>query len=590
MERKKFSTFITFWRLIRIFGSSYKLVLIIVLTAILAGMEIIISYSLKKLLDSVLHLDYITYRGLILLLIGITILQMVGRFFRTRLAGDYAESGIARLRNILVEYLIHLPIGELEKRHSGDLISRMTNDLNQIREFSTQTMISIIYQPLIALGAFAFLLTLNWKLTLITSFGVPIIFKTSSKLSNPIARYTKELQEKLALVNKEAQDAINGMEIVRAYGLKQVLIKKYNQAVDLSIRSGIKVVKWRAILLAISLFTNFSPFLICFGFGGYWVIKGQMTAGGLIAFITLLNPLTFPISQLPTLLGELKGQMAAAGRVFEILDIEKEREVGKIYTIQKEKPVIVFKDVKFSYPDGKKVLDGVSFEIWPGEKVALVGFSGSGKSTIFKLILGFYEDFIGEIELFGHSIKDWNLKALRENISLVSQETYLFPGTIEDNISFGNEKADYEAIVAAAKAANAHDFITELKDGYMTDVGEFGDKLSGGQKQRISIARALLKRAPLLLLDEATSFLDSQSEYKVREALNNIMNAGITSFIISHRLSTIQKSDRILVLHRGRIVETGSHSELLEKNGIYKTLYLHQIIRGLELEEKEVVM
>lgn len=585
------TTFKTFYRLIKLFGNKMILTLTVLFTAILAGLEITVSYSIKQLLDSSINKQFDVFRNLILFLIGITVLKMIFYYVRGLLAGKYSEEGIALIRQRLADHLLFLPVEELAKKHSGDLTSRMTNDMNMVREFTVGSLLTIIYQPLAAIGAFIYLLTLNWQLTIITTFGVPIVFKLSAMISKPISRYSKEVQEKLALVNQEAQETINGLEIIRSYGIKDVLTRRYNRYVDNSIEFGFKLVNRRRILVFLSIFTGFIPFFICFGIGGYWALNGQMTPGSLIAFITLLNPLTFPISKFPELLGEMKRQMVAAARIFEILDIRPERSGGEGFACKQDKPAITFKNVSFAYPAGeKKILNDINFQVMPGEKVALVGYSGSGKSTIFKLILGYYEEYTGEIQVFDQPTSKWDLSHLRNQINLVAQDTYLFPGTIEENIALGNLDASQEEIVQAAQAANAHEFITELRDGYQSDVGEFGDKLSGGQKQRISIARAVLKNASIFLLDEATSALDMEAEYLVQTALDHITQENYTSLIIGHRLSTIKNADRILVLDAGKIIESGTHEELLIQNGVYKSMYMRQLKQGPEGVEQEVAM
>ncbi len=582
------STYQTFRIMIKKFGNKHVLFLVTLLTVFLASLELTGSYLVKELLDFAMAQNSVMILKVIGVLSGLSILGMVSIYFRTWLAGYYTENGIAKLRKMVANHLMYLPVDELEKKHSGEVISRMTNDMNRIREFASQSLISIIYQPLAALGAFIYLLTLNWQLTLLSTFVVPFILKLSSRVTTPIAAYTKKIQEQLALVNVEVQDAVTGVEIVKAFGVYSVLKRRHDKVVDQAVRAGIRLSRKKALLKGISVFFSMLPFFMTFGFGGFSVIKGRMSIGAFIAFITLLNHLTSPIGQFPNLLGELKGQMVAAARVFEMLNLERERDTGEKLRLLPNKSVVSFRNVSFRYPNGEKVLEDINFEVDHGEKIAIVGLSGSGKTTILKLILGYYDTFEGEIEIFGHRIQDWNLTNLREEISLVAQDVYLFPGTIADNISFG--KATYEEIISATKVANARDFILDLKSGYQTDVGEFGDRLSGGQKQRISIARAILKDASLLLLDEATSALDTQSEYQVQKALENYLKEDIVSIIISHRLSTIKCADRILVINNGQIVEEGKHDELVKKNGFYKELYLRQMDSISGLEDKEAVM
>jgi ABC-type multidrug transport system fused ATPase/permease subunit len=317
-----------------------------------------------------------------------------------------------------------------------------------------------------------------------------------------------------------------------------------------------------------------------------------MTAGQVIAFINLLNPLAGPIGEIPGILGQMRGQLEGARRVLEIIELPDERQTGDSFPVQNQGTVIAVKDVNYGYnPDEESVLNGLSFELKAGEKVAIVGPSGSGKSTIIKLLQGYYDGYEGDIRIYGHEISEWNLQEMRKNISFVSQDSYLFPGTIQDNISFGKIGATDEQIIAAAEQANAHEFVTKLESGYETNVGEFGDKLSGGQKQRISIARAMVKEAPIILLDEATSSLDSHSEYLVQEALDKYMKQGKTALIIAHRLSTIQKADRILVIENGRVVENGKHDELLNRDGVYRKLYLRQLAaQENEEQAKEAVV
>ncbi len=518
-------------------------------------------------------------------LLSLLVLDGLLSYLKTRIFGKYAEQGIAELRELMAEKIIHLPIKELEAKHSGDFISRLSNDMNKVKSFSETTIFDLLFHPLAAIASYIILLYLNWKLTLVITIVIPIIFFGSQLLSRPMRKFSKKLQEHLAVVNSINQDSIAGIQVAKAFNLKSVLEKKYKGAVADSVNSEKDLAKRRALIQSFSEFMSIIPFLITFGFGGYWAIEGVMTLGGLLAFINLLNHLTHPISMLPQFWAKAKSDMAAAERIYEVIETKTERKNGNNFSIRGNERVVEFNNLSFSYNNnGENILNNLTFSIKKGENVALVGASGSGKSTIMKIILGYYENYDGEVKLFNHKLEEWKLTDLRSKLSLVDQDSYLFPDSIKENIAYGKNDSNKENIESAAKAANAHFFIKSFENGYETDVGELGNKLSGGQKQRISIARAILKDSPILLLDEATSALDTESEHLVQEVLDNFMKDR-TTIVIAHRLSTIKNVDRILVIDKGKIVEEGSHSELLAENGVYSKLYTRQFTKDDRQEE-----
>lgn len=518
-------------------------------------------------------------------LLSLLVFEILLSYLKTRIFGKYAEQGIAELRKLMAEKIIHLPIKELEAKHSGDFISRLSNDMNKVKSFSEKTIFDLLFHPLAAIASYIILLYLNWKLTLVITIAIPIIFFGSQLLSKPMRKYSKKLQENLAVVNSINQDSIAGIQVAKAFNLKSVLEKKYKGAVADSVNSEKDLAKRRALIQSFSEFMSIIPFLLTFGFGGYWAIEGVMTLGGLLAFINLLNHLTHPISMLPQFWAKAKSDMAAAERIYEVIETKTERKNGNNFSIKGNERVVEFDNLSFSYNNnGENILNNLTFSIKKGENVALVGASGSGKSTIMKIILGYYENYDGEVKLFNHKLKEWKLTDLRSKLSLVDQDSYLFPDSIKENIAYGKNNSSKENIESTAKTANAHSFIKSFENGYETDVGELGNKLSGGQKQRISIARAILKDSPILLLDEATSALDTESEHLVQEALDNFMKDR-TTIVIAHRLSTIKNVDRILVIDKGKIVEEGSHSELLAENGVYSKLYTRQFAKDDRQEE-----
>lgn len=578
-------------RITRIFPGKAKFFIVLFLTAVTAVLELAVSYSLGFLMDSVLGANFGQFGFFVGILLGITIIEAAARYWRNRLLGSYGEGGTTVVRELLAKKVIALPVKELDQRHTGDVLTRMTNDMQLVRGFVNLTLVELIFIPLSALGALALLLSIHWKLTLICILVVPITVLLGAVASGPIAQYTRRLQEQIGLNNVLIQDTITGIEVTRAFNMQATMGKRYEEIIQRVRFWNFKLVFFRSILQFLNGLSWLTPFIICFGLGGYWAIKGEMTAGQVIAFINLLNPLAGPIGEIPGILGQMRGQMEGAKRVLEILALPDERQTGESFPVQNQGTVISVKDVHFGYKTDECVLRGLTFDVKAGEKVAIVGQSGSGKSTIIKLLQGYYDNYEGQIQIYHHEMNEWNLQELRKNISFVSQDSYLFPGTIRENITYGKVDSSEEQVMAAAEEANAHPFICKLQNGYETSVGEFGDKLSGGQKQRISIARAILKEAPIILLDEATSALDSHSEYMVQEALDKYMKQGKTALIIAHRLSTIQKADRILVVDQGCIVEQGTHDELLNRDGVYRKLYLRQLAaQENEEQAKEAVV
>jgi len=576
-------------RLLKTFPKKSYFIIGLICTVFIAITSIATSYIIKEFLDAATNRDMTLFKQTVYLGIGVFIVDTVLVYIKNKLFGIYTESGIRKLRKLLAEKIVGIPISKLEEKHSGDYISRSTNDINKIKTFLSTTVSEMISIPLTAIGALIYLCILNWKLTIISLVLTPILILGASILSAPIGKISKELQEKLGKVNSIVQDVIGGVEIFKAYNLEETLGKKHHDAVNDSVESGKRLAKTMSVLSSFSLFLGIIPFFTTFIIGGYWAIEGTMTVGSLLAFINLLNYLTHPVSYFPRLMGELKSSLAAVDRVFDIIDTEEERKDGSNFEINGTLDMISFNNVGFSYPDSEDtVFNGLSFTIKNGESVALVGPSGGGKSTIINLLLGYYDNYDGDIKVGDKELKKWNLNSLRNCFALVSQDTFLFPESIKENISYGKIYAKNEDIINVAKSANADGFINEFEKGYETVVGQLGNTISGGQKQRLSIARAIIKDAPILLLDEATSALDTESEALVQEALEDFVK-NRTSLVIAHRLSTIKNVDRILVLKDGKIAEEGNHNELIELNGFYTELYNKQLKNQELTLKKEVV-
>jgi ABC-type multidrug transport system fused ATPase/permease subunit len=494
--------------------------------------------------------------------------------------GKYAETGVSHLREEAVQHLTKASFAEMEKIRSGDIISRLTTDLLWVRMFLGTNLSVLIYSPLEIVLVFAYLCSVNWKLTLVAMAAAPVLVVIGRIFSPAMYRLGLELRERAGALTATIRDVLAGISVCRAFNLEEVFDAKHGAVVDEVVAKARKLASKHVMLGAAEYVMDIVPYIVLLGAGAYWVARGEMSPGSLVAFVTLSGRLTLPLSRLPGLLGRMQVDMTAAGRILSIFDMMPERSGGKSILSHEEdpKPVIVrAENLSFSYPGrDSAILEGVSFEVKQGEKVAVVGPSGSGKSTLAKLLVGLYEGYTGSLKVMGVEVKERDLKALRNRLAFMAQDTFLFPGSIGDNIRLGNPKAKADDVVRAAMEAQVHGFAQELPRGYDTEVGELGGRISGGEKQRVSLARAILRKPSLFIMDEPTSALDAGSEAAVEEALRSSLR-GRTSLVISHRLSSVKDADRILVLDEGEVVECGTHEELLDRGGLYARLYRVQV-------------
>ncbi|OPH56177.1 hypothetical protein BC351_28830 [Paenibacillus ferrarius] len=540
-------------------------------------------YLIKQMIDNALASETQRIAMIVVLVVVMVLAGLGANYFLTYATGRFGTKAVGDMRNALAARLSELPMSDVESERSGDLVSRVTNDASAIESFISERFTNLIYSPIIVVSALIYLGSLNWKLTLVSFAATPIMMYIANLISKPIDEQSSNYYGALAEANSVAQEAIAGNTITKAFNLQKPMYAKVEGFYYKAMRNGFKIAKQESLMRPSVVMMYELPVVLCTIYGGYLAVSGLLGAGVLVAFLQMLRMLVIQTVQIPDLVANARSVAGAVGRITDMLEAPIERTDGRAFT-PVEKGLVLVEDVTFGYEKDKNIISGVSFTLTKGQTVALVGSSGSGKSTILNLLLSFHEPQKGAIRVHGHDLKDWNLKALRDQFAVVSQDTFLFPGTIEDNIRLGNRDADFNQIVEASKIAGAYSFIQDLPEGFQTQVGERGTVLSGGQKQRISIARAALKKAPILLLDEATSALDTESEAQVQQALE-VFTKDHATLVIAHRLSTIKMADEILMLDQGHIAERGTHQELMEQDGLYRHYYLRQSNENLANEE-----
>ena len=509
--------------------------------------------------------------GLMLVLV----LQSVFSFFRLSLFVNFTENTLANVRLALYTNLIKLPLSFFSQKRVGELNSRISNDIGQIQDTLTTTIAEFLRQFILIIGSFIMLASINWKLTIMMVSIVPIVGVAAVIFGKFIRKYSKTVQDKVAESQVVVEETMQGISIVKAFANEWYEIERYKQKILEVVKIGIKGGLLRGYFASFIIVCLFGTIVAVVWYGVTLAIAGEISVGELFTFILYSSYVGASSGGIAELYSQMQKAIGATERVFELLDEVPEKiNSNEESNIEKINGVVAFKNVAFSYPSRKEiqVLKNVSFTAKYGQKIALVGPSGTGKSTIASLLLRFYDIENGTILIDDKNIYDYDLVTLRGNMSIVPQDVILFGGTIRENIAYGKPNATEAEIIVAAKQANAYNFIESFPEKLETVVGERGIKLSGGQRQRIAIARALLKNPSILILDEATSSLDSESEKLVQEALEILME-GRTSIIIAHRLSTIRSADQILVLDAGEIVEQGTHKDLINlENGIYKNL------------------
>ncbi|MBR4909151.1 MAG: lipid A export permease/ATP-binding protein MsbA [Acidaminococcaceae bacterium] len=489
---------------------------------------------------------------------------------------------IIDIRSEVFRKLQRLSMSFYDKNKTGTIMSYVTNDVNALQGAMVDNTIELVTESIILIGSVFAMLYLDWKLTLFTVLTFPIVLYVMNYFGKKIRRSGGQIQEATADITSVLQESVSSVRVVKSFVREQYEIDRFDKENVANLKANLKNAKYMATLTPTIEFVAALGVTMILWFGGHNVIDGDTTAGSLVAFLAYAVNISNPIKRITRVSGNIQRALAAAQRVFDVLDLPEEvRDLPDARALPAVAGSVSFEHVTFSYNEGDEILQDLSFAVKPGQAIGLVGPSGAGKSTIASLLPRFYDCDAGTIRIDGTDIKHVTLDSLRQQVGIVPQETILFNGTVYDNILYGRLDATKEEIEAAAKAANAHDFIMELPEGYNTNLGDRGVNISGGQRQRIAIARAILKDPRILVLDEATSALDTESERLVQDALNRLM-VGRTSIIIAHRLSTIKNADRILVLDKGRLTEDGTHDELMEKNGLYAHLYQIQYRHNTE--------
>ena len=549
------------------------------------GMQLVIPRLVELVIDGGLVEDsrrMLTIGVLAIVAVGIT--QGVFTYLRSYMFQFMAERVGYDIRNQLYRHMQFLPFSFFDRSHTGQLMSRGTEDINSIRRFMMFSMRMLVQTVGMLVIITIILLTINWQLALISLALMPILIGAAVNFGRTIRPLYLAVQQQFGVMTTRLQENLAGTRVVRSFAQEDREIGEFDSDLRVLYDRHMDAVKKSAFYFPFMTMLSMASVAIILWFGGRQVVSGDLTVGQLTAFYLYLAMLQMPVRVLGFVVNSAARAMASADRIFEVLDarpaIQSKPDALVLDPVEGH---VRFEDVWLKYPETSEyALKGVNFDALPNQRIALIGATGAGKSSITALIPRFYDVTDGRVLIEGHDVRDLDLRALRQQIGIVLQDTFLFSVTVKENIAYGRADATEEEVIAAAKAARAHDFILEMQDGYDTVIGERGVSLSGGQKQRIAIARGLLMNPSILILDDATSNVDTETEFAIQQALAELMKDR-TTFVIAHRLLTLKSADQILVMDGGEIVERGKHDELLNAGGAYANIY------ELQLKEQEEV-
>ncbi len=559
-------------------------IIIVSLTVILSTIAslsifVIFGYAIDKYIKTYNDTGVFDYNGIFtvaMIMLGIGVLVGVLRYYQNYMMAYISQKAICKIRQDAFDKLQNLPVSYTDKNNKGEILSTLTNDIDVISNVLSEAMIQLVTGVLTIVGAGIAMFIVSWQLAIITIVFVPIMIILVMFITKKTFKNFKAQQQRLGELNNIIEETVPAIKTIKLYNQEETVVNEF-KVKNMELRkAGFKAMLYGGFIMPLMGFMNNVIFVFIAAIGAYLAISlGVVTVGAISTTVMLSRQFTFPIQNIAQLMNSVQRAIAGAERVFNLIDEKDEYQDDKDLMLDKVAGAIEFKDVYFSYEEGKDILKDITFSAKAGEMIAIVGPTGSGKTTIINLLNRFYDVQKGQITLDGHDLYSIKKDNLRSKVGIVLQDTKLFVGTVADNIRYGKMNATMEEIIAVAKEANADGFISRLPNGYNSKVEDGGSNFSQGERQLISIARTMLSNPEVLILDEATSNVDTRTEAHIQQSMHRIMQ-NRTSFVIAHRLQTIRKADKILVLKDGEIIERGSHEELLEQQGFYHDLYIAQ--------------